>query len=183
MPRPTKIEIDAEIIDRAAGLFSKHGFENTSLQQIANAVNYSKAGLLHHYPSKKAIYEKVLSTSIEQLKSLLASVEDIPVGIERDRAVVEATIQHTLDWPGMAAFGNRLAENEQNVEPILTEMGLIMYAALGIDLATVDLERIIRVTSAFSGLGVTAALSARLDLKREWRSYIAQIAMEALGHR
>jgi hypothetical protein len=39
MPRPTKSEIDAEIIDRAAGLFARYGFENTSLQQIADAVN------------------------------------------------------------------------------------------------------------------------------------------------
>ncbi|WP_246355541.1 TetR/AcrR family transcriptional regulator [Pseudomonas reactans] len=182
MPRLTKSEIDAEIIDRAAGLFAKHGFEHTSLQQIADAVNYSKAGLLHHYPSKKAIYEKALSTGVDQMRAVLAQVEGAPIGKERDLAVVEAMIQMALDWPGLSAFTNQLTQNEQNIEPALTEMGLIMYSALGIDTASISIDRMIRVTVAFTGLGVTAALSARLDLKREWRPYIVQTAMEALGH-
>lgn len=182
MPKPTKLEIDAEIIDRAAWLFSKYGFANTSLQQIADSVNYSKAGLLHHYPSKQAIYDKVLSTGIEQMHALVETVSGIPKGWQRDLAVVEATVQLTLDWPGIAAFGNRLADIEKNIDPALTKMGLLMYEALGIDVSTVDLDRLIRVTVAFSGLGATTILSGRLDLKREWRSYIIKAAMNALGH-
>ncbi|MCE4861269.1 TetR/AcrR family transcriptional regulator, partial [Campylobacter jejuni] len=88
--------------DRAAALFAKHGFAHTSLQQIADAVNYSKAGLLHHYPSKQAIYEAALKTGSDHMQSLLESVADIPVGIERDRAVVEASVDFTYDWPGLS---------------------------------------------------------------------------------
>src|SRR5471032_3025289 len=93
MPRLTKTEIDAEIIDRAAGLFAKDGFEHTSLQQIADAVKYSKADLLHHYPSKKSIYDQVLITCLDQMRALLAKVDGIPVGRERDLAVVETSVQ------------------------------------------------------------------------------------------
>ena len=99
MPKPTKSEIDAEILDRAAGLFARHGFAHTSLQQIADAVNYSKAGLLHHYPSKQAIYEAALKTGSDHMQALLESVQDIPVGIERDRAVVEASVDFTSTGP------------------------------------------------------------------------------------
>lgn len=182
MPRPTKPEIDAEIIDRAAALFARHGFANTSLQQIADAVNYSKAGLLHHYPSKKAIYDAALKIGLGQTQTLLASVKGVPVGIERDRAVVEASVDLTFDWPGLSAFANQLVNTEQDVDPELTEMGLMMYAALGIDLKSVKLERIVRVTSAFSGLGATAMLAARMGFKREWRGDIVACAMNALGH-
>ncbi|WP_348643893.1 TetR/AcrR family transcriptional regulator [Phyllobacterium myrsinacearum] len=83
-------------MDRAAGLFARHCFEHTSLQQIADAVNYSKAGLLHHYPSKKAIYEVALTTVREHMQALVTSVEGITVGIERDQAVVEASVEFVL---------------------------------------------------------------------------------------
>lgn len=182
MPKPTKSEIDAEILDRAAGLFARHGFAHTSLQQIADAVNYSKAGLLHHYPSKQAIYEAALKTGSDHMQALLESVQDIPVGIERDRAVVEASVDFTYDWPGLSALANRLSDQGADVEPELIKIGVTLYAALGIDMANLDLERVVRVTSAFCGLGIAALTAARMDVKREWRGHIIASAMDALGH-
>ena len=182
MPRQTKTQIDAEIIDRAAGLFARHGFENTSLQQIADAVSYSKAGLLHHYPSKNAIHDAVFSTGRDYMLALLASVEKLPAGMERDRAVVASSVDYTFEWPGVSAFVNRLAAEEDNVDPKLTEMGLIIYQALGTPLETATSERIVRITSALSGLGITALLAARIGLKQEWRGDIIAAAMDALGH-
>lgn len=182
MPKPTKSEIDAEILDRAAGLFARHGFAHTSLQQIADAVNYSKAGLLHHYPSKQAIYEAALKTGSDHMQALLESVQDIPVGIERDRAVVEASVDFTYDWPGLSALANRLSDQGADVDPELIKIGVTLYAALGIDMANLELERVVRVTSAFCGLGIAALTAARMDVKREWRGHIIASAMDALGH-
>lgn len=182
MPKPTRAEIDAEILDYAAGLFAKHGFANTSLQQIADAVNYSKAGLLHHYPSKQALYDAAMKTSRDHMEALRASVENLAPGMERDRAVIEASVSFAYDWPGISAFQYRLADQGQNADPEMIEHGLIMYAALGIDMQTVDQERIVRVTSAFTGLGITASVAVKADLKREWRGHIVAAAMDALGH-
>ncbi|WGS52093.1 TetR/AcrR family transcriptional regulator [Paraburkholderia sp. D15] len=183
MPKPTKTEITADIIDRAAALFARHGFEHTSLQQIADAVNYSKAGLLHHFPSKLAIYAAALETVREHMQSLRANVESLPVGIKRDRAVVEDMVQFTYDWPGISALSNRIADSEPDGDPQLVEVGLILYAALGIDLTAMTEERVVRVTSAFCGLGMTAMQAVRVDRKREWRDHIVHAAMNALGHR
>ena len=182
MPRPTRSEIDAEIIDRAAGLFARHGFANTSLQQIAEAVKYSKAGLLHHYPSKQAIYEAAIRTGREKVKTLVTLVEGTAHGIERDRAVVEATIEFSFDWPGLSALGNSFIDNDQIDDPDLAEMGLMMLEALGVDTKTADEGRIVRVTSAFAGLGISSMTAVRLNLKREWRGHIIAAAMDALGH-
>jgi len=181
MPRLSKYEIDAEIIDRAAGLFARYGVEHTSLQEIADAVNYSKAGLLHHYPSKQALYSAILKTLAEFIRTVFDNVAHMPVGFERERAVLTAAVDFTFNWPGISALGNRLADSPDG-DPELTQIGFIAYAALGIDLTTAGHERIIRVTSAFSGIGAIALLAARLGLQQEWREHIITTAMGALGH-
>lgn len=182
MPRLTKAELNAEIIDCAAGLFARHGFEHTSLQQIADAVQYSKAGLLHYYPTKQAIYDQVLSTGIQQAQALRDGVAAFPVGMARDQAVVEASVQFTFDWPGMSSFVNRFEFGEPGADAELVKMGMLVYEALAIDVKSLDLERIIRVSVAFAGMAATAVMAARLDLKREWRGHIVAAAMDALGH-
>ncbi|MBC3235091.1 TetR/AcrR family transcriptional regulator [Pseudomonas lurida] len=178
----TKSELNAEIIDRAAGLFAKHGFAHTSLQQIADAVSYSKAGLLHHFPSKQALYDAALRTGIEHMQVLVESVEGQAPGVERERAVIENLVDFTFDWPGVSAFANRLVEGEQSDAPELMQMGLLVYVALGIDLATATQERLVRVTSALTGLGATSLVAVRSGIQREWRSLIILAAMDALGH-
>lgn len=182
MPKPTKSEINADIVDRASALFARHGFDHTALQQIADAVNYSKAGLLHHFPSKLAIYAAAIDTVRAHMQEVRAGTAHIPLGIERDRALVERAVQFTYDWPGVSMLASRIAENEPDGDPQLVEIGLILYEALGIDLKKLDMARIVRVTSAFTGLGVTALQAVRVDLKREWRDHIVQAAMDALGH-
>ncbi|MGS0893947.1 TetR/AcrR family transcriptional regulator [Burkholderia stagnalis] len=182
MPKPTKAQIDTEIVDRAAGLFARHGFAHTSLQQIADAVSYTKAGLLYYYPSKQAVYDAVLATGRDQARAYFAGVETLPVGADRDRAVVEASLRFTYDWPGVSAFVNRIVDTEDRVDPDVTEMGFILYAALGMDLQNLDLERVVRVTTAFCGLGMAALQAVRLDVKREWHDHLVASAMNALGY-
>ena len=122
---------------------------------------------------KNAIYEAVLKSGRDQMQAL-------PVGVERDRAVVEVSVQFTFDWPGVSALVNRIVDTEDDIDPELAEMGPILYAAPGIDMQTVDVERVARVTGAFCGLGMTALQAVRLDLRREWRAHILAAAMEAL---
>lgn len=182
MPRPTRSELNAEIIDRAAGLFAKHGFAHTALQQIADAVGYSKAGLLHHFPSKQALYDAALRTSREHLQVLADSVQHMPPGKERDRAVIEASVDFTYAWPGVSAFSNRLVEGEQSDDPELTQAGLIFYSALGTEITTASQDRLVRVTSAFIGLAGTALVASRYGIAPHWRPLIIATAMNALGH-
>lgn len=182
MLRPTKAEIDAEIIDRAAALFAQHGFAHASLQQIADAVGYSKAGLLHHFPSKQAVYDAVIKTLHEHVEAMLEDVRAIDVGIERDRAVVEAAVTFAFERPGISALGDRIAFNPDPDDQAMNEIGFMMYEALGIDLGSLDMERLIRVTSAFSGLGITAGVAVRSKLTKEWRDLIIAAAMDTLGH-
>ncbi|WP_103061526.1 TetR/AcrR family transcriptional regulator [Actinomyces qiguomingii] len=48
------------ILNEAVALFGAHGYAGTSLADIAAAAEISKAGLLHHFTSKEALFAKVL---------------------------------------------------------------------------------------------------------------------------
>jgi len=182
MLRHTKTQIDAGIVDRAAALFARHDFAHTSLQQIADAVGYSKAGLLHHFPSKQAIYDAVIAALRTHAEELLEGVKALPAGIERDRAVIEASIDFAFERPGISAFGNRIAISPDPANETLNAIGFLMYEALSIDLQNLQMERLVRVTSAFAGLGITAGIAEQSKLSKEWRGLIIDAAMDALGH-
>lgn len=180
MPRPSRPEIETEIVDSAAALFARHGFAHTSLQQIADAVGYSKAGLLHHYPSKEAIYRAAVAAAREYALSIVAQVETLPVGPARDRAVLEAALDFTLVRPGVATFVDSLTDDDQLDD--LVDVGAMSLAAFGIDPATADEARMVRVASAVAGLKAVAVIALRLETARHWRGHILDAAMGALGH-
>ena len=90
MPRQSREQADAEIVDRASALFARHGFAHTSLQQVADEVGYSKAGLLYRFPSKDAIYRAAVCSAQERTASLVERTAGLPAGVDRDRALVEA---------------------------------------------------------------------------------------------
>ena len=55
-----------EILEAALDLFSVHGFEATSISQIASAVGIRKASLYSHFESKQAILDAIVKDVLEQ---------------------------------------------------------------------------------------------------------------------
>ncbi|GAA2660789.1 MULTISPECIES: TetR/AcrR family transcriptional regulator [Actinosynnema] len=183
MPRPTKHELDAEIIDSAARLFARHGFAHTSLQQLADAVGYTKAGLLHHYPSKKALYQAVLERGTAETRALLERVDHLPPGRERDHAAIVGSVQITIDWPGlsMLSFSASTGGDPLDQEEFL-EMGRIMLAIFCLDPEDYEETRFIRLGVATAGLMSITLAAVELGCHERWRDRIVATAMAALGH-
>ena len=102
--RPTRQEIDDEIVERAAALFARYGFQETSVQRIADAVGYSKTGLLHRFPTKEALQDAVIERWAEKVRDIAARVGDLPTGPERDRAVITELVDLALRGPGVVSL-------------------------------------------------------------------------------
>ncbi len=55
-----------EILNMALNLFSTHGYEATSILQIADAVGIRKASLYSHFNSKQEILDAIINNVLEQ---------------------------------------------------------------------------------------------------------------------
>jgi AcrR family transcriptional regulator len=58
-PRPPA-GVKAEIVRAAAAVFAEKGYAHTTLEAVARRVGLGRTGLLHHYPSKEALFRAVL---------------------------------------------------------------------------------------------------------------------------
>lgn len=108
--RQTSAEIDHAILDVAAGIFATHGYAHSSVQQIADAVGYSKPGLLHRFGSKEALYRAVLAEVSETVDDVVTLAEQHAAGDDQLRRVLERVTQRALDRPGMVRMMLRAFE-------------------------------------------------------------------------
>ena len=193
MTRAFRQQADDQILDRAAALFAQHGFAHTSVQAVADAVGLSKAGLLHHFPSKDALHAAVLAQSTALGQQVVDLVEGMPRGPERDRRAVEALTDVALAHPGLIALmlGPITQGGDDGLDGGLdggldagpTGAGEAALRAFGVDPATADTERVVRVVGALAAIAVLSLAAARHTRTTEWRPFVVATCTDALGHR
>jgi len=68
----------------AQAAFARSGYAGTSLSTIARQVGVSKAAVLHHYPSKQALYFAAVTAVVEDLGAfILRARSDSPDAVQR----------------------------------------------------------------------------------------------------
>jgi AcrR family transcriptional regulator len=60
-----------QLVEIACRLFATRGYEGTSLRDIAEEAQITKAALYYHFPNKEALYQKIV---IDKLRALLDRV-------------------------------------------------------------------------------------------------------------
>lgn len=173
------------ILDRAAALFARQGFAKTSVQDIADAVGLSKAGLLHHYPSKDALYRSVLEQAAALGGRALDAVAELPTGPHRDRRALELLVDVALAHPGLVSLLLApLTEGHQQCGiPEVDSAGAAALEAFGVDPDAPPSERSIRVLGALAALAVLTLAAHQHDDTTEWRRVVVATCFDALGHR
>jgi TetR/AcrR family transcriptional regulator, cholesterol catabolism regulator len=71
----------AELLDRAAGLFLRHGYDNVSLNDLIADAGVSKGAFYHWFPSKGALIAALAERSAREA---FAGVEDAVAGCNGD---------------------------------------------------------------------------------------------------
>ncbi|MGY1722072.1 TetR/AcrR family transcriptional regulator [Blastococcus sp. SYSU DS0533] len=184
MARPFRQQVDEGILDQAAGLFARRGFTKTSLQDVADAVGLSKAGLLHHYASKDTLYRSVLGQAALLGERVLSSVGELPLGPERDRRALEVLVDVALAHPGVVALLLApITQGDPGYQAAEVEAaGAAALRAFGVEPGTPPTERAIRVLGALTALAVLSLTAHQQDDATTWRPAIVATCFDALGH-
>jgi len=100
-----------EILDTALQLFSENGFHNVSMQQIAEASEFSVGTLYNFFESKEALFEELINSCGEKIIETLVAILDTP-GTEVERLTSFIRYASTL-----------LEEHAQFIKLYVSELG------------------------------------------------------------
>jgi TetR/AcrR family transcriptional regulator, cholesterol catabolism regulator len=88
------------ILERAAEVFARKGFEGASMRDLSRSTGISLAGLYHYVPSKQQLLHRIqmnaFSQILEQLEARLAGVDDPE---ERVRVLIQNHLEYFLAHP------------------------------------------------------------------------------------
>ncbi|MDL9944851.1 mycofactocin system transcriptional regulator [Gordonia sp. ABSL11-1] len=119
-PVTSRAEISAVAID----LFTSRGFEETSVDDVADAVGIARRTLFRYYPSKNAIAWGDFDSHLAEMRTLLA---DIPADLPMADALQQALISFN-EVPESELPGHRRRMSLLLGVPALQAHSMLMYA-------------------------------------------------------
>jgi TetR/AcrR family transcriptional regulator len=93
-------KLEADIAAVAVRMFAECGYEGTSIAAIADAAQMSKQNLMYYYPTKQALYQRVLDDVLDDWLKRMESLADEQHD-PRDvlRAYIQAKLRFSREQP------------------------------------------------------------------------------------
>ena len=93
-------KLEADIVAEAVRVFAETGYEGASVASIADNAGLSKQNLMYYFPTKQALYQRVLGDVLDEWLARMDTLAD-PAGEPRDmlRAYVKAKLRFSREQP------------------------------------------------------------------------------------
>jgi AcrR family transcriptional regulator len=95
------------IRDAAIELFARHGYERTSLREIAEQLGMTKAALYYHYPSKQSLLLAIIEPLIAEWKTAADKAETMAHNTSSVRQVLGECLDVLLRHRAIAGMFSR----------------------------------------------------------------------------
>ena len=116
-----------EILEAAVPVFSKHGYRDTDMQHVADAVGVAKGTLYIYFKTKEALFLAAVDHSIEQLADHIdRAVRKADGPVDKIRAIVSAYFRFFDRDPALARIivregGEFMSRAENTYYRVFTE--------------------------------------------------------------
>ena len=153
----TRPDTRSRILDAALDVFSEHGFDGSSLQQIADRLDLTKAALYYYFRSKDELLEALIGPAIEDLDRLLDAHTDERDSPARRRRFMHDYLDYLLRHKRLIGYISR--DLATLAHPAISAGSEERRARIEATLAGGDLsfDDHIRVAMAFGGIQAVIA--------------------------
>jgi TetR/AcrR family transcriptional regulator len=69
-------QLESTILLEAVRLFAEHGYDGTAIAEVADSAGLSKQNLMYYFPTKQALYTRVLDDVLDDWLARMASLAD-----------------------------------------------------------------------------------------------------------
>jgi TetR/AcrR family transcriptional regulator len=93
-------KLEADIVAQAVRVFAENGYEGASIATVADNAGLSKQNLMYYFPTKQALYQRVLNDVLDEWLARMDTLADA-AGEPRDmlRAYVQAKLRFSREQP------------------------------------------------------------------------------------
>jgi AcrR family transcriptional regulator len=156
-PPTARPDTRARILDAALDVFSEHGFEGSSLQEIADRLNLTKAALYYYFRSKDELLEALVEPAITGVTDIIDACADEPDTPARRKEFMKQYLDYYLRQRRLVAYISR--DLATLAHPAFSSGNEVRRARMEAILAGSDLDFSdrVRVTMAFGGMQAAIA--------------------------
>ncbi|WP_227470194.1 TetR/AcrR family transcriptional regulator [Massilia sp. YMA4] len=91
--------LEADIVAEAVRMFADCGYEGTSIARIAENAGLSKQNLMYYFPTKQALYQRVLDDVLDEWLERMAHLADAGQPADVLRAYIQAKLKFSREQP------------------------------------------------------------------------------------